>query len=198
MNGPLRYQSPIELGYNNNLFCIKQNIKIKGKNCGAKFNPDNKTFVPENKITIKIDDKKYRLDEYHFHVPAEHIIDKKTYPAEVHYVFYDVSKSKKHETKNMDVCACQNTEDEDILVIGRVINNSCKHNKLSKIAIDIPDKYFEYDGSLTGTGDETTPVRWIVGVTPIKISLEEIKKVAKTARTTQPLDDRIILYSSKC
>ena len=199
MVSPLRYQSPIELEYNQNVFCIKQKICIKGRNCGAKFNPDNKTFEPQTPIIMKIDNKKYRLVEYHFHVPAEHVINKKTYPAEVHYVFYDVTeKSDNHKIKNLDVCGGQNTEDEDILVIGRVINDTSCYTNLSTININIPDIYFEYDGSLTGTGDETTPVRWIVGEHPIKISLNEINKVAKTARPTQPLDDRIILYSRDC
>ena len=201
---PLRYQSPIALNINPNTFCISQKIRIKGRNNGATFIPENKIFKLNDKITLKINSKKYRLVEYHFHAPAEHTINNKLFPAEIHYVFYDIEKheqkvdnqSSNSANKCMDVCSCQNTEDENILVIGILIKDTVKQKNLNNIQVTIPAEYFEYDGSLTGSGDEATPVRWIVGNRYIKLPLSEINEIAKSSRPIQPLDNRIILYKS--
>ena len=197
---PLRYQSPIPLNLTDELFPIKQSIDLRGKNKGAKYNHHDHIFELRNKIVMRIDNKKYRLVEYHFHTPSEHTINCKRYPAEIHYVFYEIKKDhKKHHKKHkktMDVCGCKNVDDEDILVIGRLIKNShrCSDVNLKYLQVDLPSTYFEYDGSLTGEGDGTVPVRWIVGKHPIKLPLCEIIKVTKAARPLQPLDDRIVLF----
>ena len=91
---PLRYQSPIPLNTKHRSFPICQNFCIKGKNKGAEFIPDEKIFLLQDKIIMKINKKPYILIEYHFHVPAEHTINNKIYPAEIHYVFEELDKSK--------------------------------------------------------------------------------------------------------
>ena len=219
MLSPLRYQSPIPLCYNEELFPISQCIRVKGKNKGAIYNEENNIFELQDKIIMKINNKPYVLIEYHFHVPSEHIINNKKYPAEIHYVFEEINKNNNpknnpnNNPKNRKKygCVCDGNYDGDtnILVIGRVIKNNKhkkhknhkkhkkkKHKNLSKLQPNIPSTYFEYDGSLTGTGDETVPVRWIVGNKYIRLPLNEIDLIAKSARSLQPLDDRIILF--KC
>ena len=198
---PLRYQSPIPLNLTDDVFHIKQSIDLRGKNKGAKYNHDDHIFELQDKVVMRIDNKKYRLVEYHFHTPAEHTINCKLYPAEIHYVFYEMNKKHHHKlkpSKHMDVCGCKNVDDEDILVIGRVIKNThrcdSKNVKLDYLQVELPSTYFEYDGSLTGEGDGTVPVRWIVGKHPIRLPLREIISVAKNARPLQPLDDRIVLF----
>ena len=195
---PLRYQSPIPLNTKHRSFPICQNFCLKDKNKGAKFIPEEKIFLLQDKIIMKINGKPYILIEYHFHVPAEHTINNKTYPAEVHYVFEELShNSKNKQPRKSSYCSCCHSnpnDDINILVIGRVIKNSKCNRNLSKLQVNIPSTYFEYDGSLTGEGDGTVPVRWIVGNRYIRLSLNEIHLVAKTARPIQPLDDRIILF----
>ena len=201
MEDPLRYQSPIPLCIDNDdLFYVKQSIRIHGKNKGAEYIEVSKMYQVKEKIIMKIDGKPYQLDEYHFHVPAEHTINGKTYPAEVHFVFYELSdefKRHRNKTKSRTENGCCNYDmDDNILVIGRVIKDTKKCADLSKLQVNIPSSYFEYDGSLTGTGDETVPVRWIVGNRYIKLPLDKIYPIAKTARPLQPLDDRILLFDN--
>ena len=204
---PLRYQSPIPLKLTDEVFHIKQCINVRGRNRGAKYNPEDHIFELRDKVVMKIDNKKYRLVEYHFHTPAEHPINCKCYPAEIHYVFYEIKKGfqksyNEHKIhKKADVCGCKNIDDEDILVIGRVIKDKrcsrssfSRSTNLNRLQVKIPSTYFEYDGSLTGEGDGTVPVRWIVGKHPIRLPLREILRVTKSARAIQPLDDRIVLF----
>ena len=80
MEPPLRYQSPINLCHDD-ILCISQSIYKKGKNKGALYSEEDKIFILQDKIIIKIDDKKYQLVEYHFHIPGEHEINSKKYPA---------------------------------------------------------------------------------------------------------------------
>ena len=192
------YQSPIALT-DKDVFPIRQEISIKGKNKGATYIDEDKIFLinSNDKIILKIDGNKYQLIEYHFHTPSEHTINKKEYPAEIHYVFYKLDGEICHK-KHHDICGkCSkiSEEDETILVIGRVIKNYKCSDNLSKLQVDIPSTYFEYDGSLTGEGDEGVPVRWIVGEKYIRLSLKEIEKFTKTSKPIQPLDNRIILHS---
>ena len=196
----LIYQSPIDLRTKDIIFYISQSIRLKGKNKGAKYIEENNIFELEDKIILRIDSKKYQLIEYHFHVEGEHLINGKGFPSEIHFVFYEVDEncechsSSKFQPKHIDVCGGEVT-DEKILVIGRVIKNGHKHLKLDKLQVDVPSKYFEYDGSLTGSGDGSTPVRWIVGDKHICLPLDKIKEVAKGSRPVQNLDNRLILSS---
>ena len=179
---PLRYQSPIPLCTYGDQFDIDQCISKRGKNHGASYDEETNVFNVNDEILLTIDSRVYKLVEYHFHIESEHTINKKRYPAEIHYVFHDIK-----------------TCDENIFVIARLIKDTkChkKHINLSKLQVNLPSSYFEYDGSLTGENDGTTPVRWIVGRKYIRLPLKEIEMVAKTPRKLQPLDDRIILY--KC
>ena len=213
MTDPCRYQSPIPLTFED-ITPIHQCLDTRGKNRGAEYIPELKVFEVKNTIILykgskKIKDhvvtdpKKYRLMEYHFHVPSEHSILGDKYPAEIHYVFYEIDNSYKansdvNKRKLFDVHSGDNPSNDNILIIARVIiDDRNVYPVLEKLQVRVPMIYFEYDGSLTGEGDnkETVPVRWIVGKCPIKMSVDEIKQVAKTSRPLQPLDDRIILFS---
>ena len=198
LTDPLRYQSPIPLTFDD-ITPIHQCIDVRGKNRGAKYNPDMNIFKVKNTIILTKrnnkgtkEPKKYRLVEYHFHVPSEHSILGDIYPAEIHYVFYEIDNSGTNNYRSTR----PNGENPNILVIARVIvNDRNVYPNLEKLQVRVPMIYFEYDGSLTGEGDGSVPVRWIVGKCPIKMSVDEIKQVAKSARVLQPLDGRIILFS---
>ena len=209
MNDPLRYQSPIDLNYTNSLD-VSQLVEIKGKNKKAKYIPENKIFLVQDKVILTLNEISYQLIEYHFHMPGEHEIKGKKYPAELHYVFYKINDKKenkkddnkennrkddKKEDNCYDVCGGKNIpQEENILVIGRVIKNDlCREIDLTELRVDLPSKYFEYDGSLTGPGDGATAVRWVFGNNYIKLPLKEIKPIAKGSRSIKPLDNRIIL-----
>jgi carbonic anhydrase len=195
----MAYQSPIYL-QTKNVINIEQHITFDGNNGGAHYNQDKKIFEIVDDIILKIKKKHYRLIEYHFHIPSEHVIQEIKYPSEIHYVFLEINKSAPfvpHDLSNScpDVCGCQfdNIDaSSNILVVGRTILDTNRHVILSTIQPKIPHHYFEYDGTLT-TGD-FSPVRWIVGETPVHINLDDISEVAKPVRPIQNLDGRIILF----
>ena len=162
--------------------------------------------------------KKYRLLEYHFHVPGEHNINYKIYNAELHYVFQEIDKFDSDSdtasesdddkdrnninTESLDICGCGGNRPNsilNILVLSRVITHVKSHNKwhvenLRKIQVDLPSYYFEYDGSIIGGGNNYMPVRWLVGDDPILFDAEQLKPFAKSARSLQNKDGRQLLY----
>jgi len=195
------YQSPITLD-KSNIIKIRQNLHLHGENKCAEYNCESKIYEVKDNIVLRIRSKYYRLLEYHFHVPGEHIIDHECYKSEIHYVFVEITDDltpysrEQHFTRDgefPDVCSCKMPHNpSNILVIGRVITNSEEKECLEKIKVKEPEKYFMYDGSLT-TGNYA-PVRWIVGQKPVDMNIEEIEKIAKKERPIQKLDGRIILY----
>lgn len=200
------YQSPIELNRKNTIK-IHQYFDIFGTNNGAVYDSSAKIFEVKDNIILNINNKNYKLEEYHFHIPSEHIVNNHIYPSELHYVFYELddcnkqnkqnNKNNKNNKKCRDVCGCNDNDnnDDNILVIGRLVcdSNICK--SLEEIQVKIPKCYYEYDGTLT-TGNYAA-VRWIVGENPIYYSFEQIKSFAKSARPTQPEDGRIIMFEEK-
>ena len=191
------YQSPIALTKDDLLY-ICQKIDLKGKNCGAKYNQDAKIFEIEDKIVLKVNSKLYSLVEYHFHVKGEHTINSHEYPSEIHYVFYEMEHQKDFKKCNgSDICGGHFPTNENILVIGRLIKNGKCDKNLFKLQVDLPETYFEYDGTLTGSApeDNQTPVRWIVGSKYIKLPLKQIEKYTKTSKPIAPLNNRLILFS---
>lgn len=193
------YQSPICLSYKQNIK-IDQCIEICGKNNGAKYNCETHNFEVCDKIILKINSKRYYLDEYHFHIPAEHVINGCREESEVHYVFIELEADErysKRETRHKhgrDVCGCPSSHsfDSNIMVIGRTIKCNNEYVDLSKLQVDVPCAYYEYDGTLTTP--TYSPVRWIIGDDPICLNVKEICPIAKSARPIQDTDGRIILF----
>lgn len=196
----LRYQSPIDLSSPTGLL-VHQRFCLSGKNLGATFDPKEKIFIINDRIILKIKSgnitKRYLMLEYHFHLPGEHQIttyeSSQIYPGEIHYVFTD----------NLDcqslgnICGNNNEGNQEnqgnIFVIGRgIVDHPSTDFDILQLNVKKPKHYYLYDGALTG-GDVSTPVRWVVGNTPLAYPLEEIQPYAKTARSLQALDGRLIL-----
>jgi len=201
MSNPSYYQSPICLN-DEDVIEIDKYLHLYGTNEGAVYDETPRIFIVNDIIILRVDEQTYRLIEYHFHLPSEHIINNSNFASEIHYVFVQHDKNKKYESHNCpDVCSgCSCDISGNVLVIGRVITNipleedrRREHDSLAKLQPRIPNYYFEYDGTLT-TG-ANYPVRWIVGRNPIQMKIGEITDFAKTARPIQPLDGRIVLYS---
>uniref|UniRef100_A0A6C0JJC4 carbonic anhydrase n=1 Tax=viral metagenome TaxID=1070528 RepID=A0A6C0JJC4_9ZZZZ len=194
----ISYQSPICLN-DDDVLEIDKYLHMYGTNTGAAYDESQRIFIVNDVIILRVGEQTYRLIEYHFHVPSEHIINDSKFASEIHYVFVEHDKNKKYEAHNCpDICSgCSNDISGNVLVIGRVITNEeesrREHGSLAKLQPRIPNHYFEYDGTLT-TGDYS-PVRWIVGRKPIQMKISVITDFAKTARSIQPLDGRIVLYS---
>jgi carbonic anhydrase len=85
---------------------------------------------------------------------------------------------------------------KNLLVIGQVIVNGNEPlRNLTKMQVNVPYKYFEYDGSLTD--GIFSPVRWIVDERPIRLNMRNVYPVCKSARPLQDLNGRIILFSNE-
>jgi carbonic anhydrase len=188
------YQSPIQIEPFNYIN-INQCIEKCGKNVNAHYNHKTKIFEVKSQVIVKINSKTYKLVEYHFHIPSEHIINGKKYNAEIHYVFIeyndDATTSVTYD-KSRECACCSENYSQNLLVIARTIkNDKSKKYNIKNMQLKIPRTYYEYDGTLT-TGDYK-PVRWIIGNNPIKLNIKQIKHISKTARPIQELDGRIIL-----
>ena len=190
------YQSPIKLS-SSNAINIEQCIHIHGSNGCAKFDAVSKIFIVNDYVCLKINRQLYKLMEYHFHTPGEHTVNNHKYLAEIHYVFMEVDpgceENNTDEHHYGDLCGCAHNYPNNILVIGRMINDSDEYNELNNVQVKIPSCYYEYDGTLT-TGD-FSPVKWIIGKNPIHFNVTQLLAVSKSSRPLQELDGRLILYS---
>jgi carbonic anhydrase len=195
------YQSPILLNKRDAIH-IHQPLEIIGINHHAIYDASSKIFIIQKPIYLVIENKKYKWLEYHFHIPAEHIVQNKEYKAEIHYVFKECDSMADCDNDEIidtcaDLCGCCHSNDPYILVIGRTISDTKEDAaNLYKLQPKLPLQYFEYDGTLT-TGTYS-PVRWLVGLGSISLSIKDIVPFAKTARLIQPFDGRIKLFCHNC
>jgi len=193
----MSYQSPIDLSHCD-IYSIDQHVKLNGKNKHVVYNYHKKIFEVKDEIILKVNGKKYQMEEYHFHCRSEHKLNDKFYDGEVHYVFIEIGSEKlKGNHKCCDICGSAGSgTSNSILVIGAVIKHKeHKEHKelLTRYNIKVPSQYFIYDGSLT-TGNYA-PVRWYFSRKHILSNIDEIKKIAKTARKLTSFDGIIVLFN---
>ncbi|XP_068116755.1 carbonic anhydrase 5A, mitochondrial isoform X2 [Hyperolius riggenbachi] len=169
----------------------------------------------------------YRLKQFHFHWGvnndwgAEHTVDSKVFPAELHLVHWNCTKYRTFEEAIM--------EDNGLAVIGVFLKVGRHHEKLQKLVDILPsvrykdaltefnyfdpscflppcNDYWTYSGSLT-TPPLTESVTWIIMKRPIEVdhsqlavfrSLlytavgEEEKNMVDNFRPLQPLMNRTV------
>ncbi|CAH6419351.1 Carbonic anhydrase [uncultured virus] len=192
------YQSPIALTNNDSIFNSRSKLKpIKGRII-SHYNPDLKQWDVLNDINTSNNELDYRLTEFHFHHPGEHIINDARYPLEIHFVFED-------------------HKDFSVLVIGYPIK---LQNKSSEIFVRIiKDKpfafpssirsdckkeaslgsYYSYPGSLT-TQPFDFNVSWILMSKPLNITENDLNIIAqksKPPRELHPRAGRDVVYAIK-
>lgn len=149
---------------------------------------------------ITVEGKRYQFRQLHFHAPAEHTIDEKRYPLEMHLV---------HQEEGTD----------NLVVLGVLIEEADTANPfLEKIFTQVPEQkeeevqtdvtlmlsdyippsqeHFTYIGSLT-TPPCTVGVDWIIFKETIPASEGQINKFqqlySNNARPLQPLNNRRVL-----
>jgi carbonic anhydrase len=166
---------------------IKQLINIYGRNDDAIFNEKTKNFEVQKKIIITLNNKQYKLDEYHFHIPSQHTVNGEIYEAEIHYVFIEYDKNSiDKERKCSNICGCEFIIDKDVIIIGRVILNSGPYKDLKNIQVKVPHYYYQYDGMLTT--DNNSPICWIIGETPVHYNFSQLLSISKRI---SPLDNLV-------
>lgn len=211
-------QSPINITANNTtfeknlppmLFTLNSDTQLKVINNGSGL--VDKTAARANVVdpgagSVTVGGDTYRLSQFHFHTPAEHLENGYKFPMEMHLVFADAKS--------------------DLLVVGRWINAGAFNKTLDPIfshlpqttadtlTIDhfnlnalLPDNLnsFRYDGSLT-TPPFSEGVKWVDLAQPLDMSAEQISAFSSMfpvdpalnptggdAREIQALNGRMIL-----
>ena len=203
-------QSPINITTNNTtfektlppmLFTLNSDTELKVINNGS---PGvDKTAVRANLVdpgagSVTVDGDTYRLSQFHFHAPAEHLENGYKFPMEMHLVFADAQNH--------------------LLVVGRWVEEGKFNQALDPIfshipqttsdtlTVDhfnlnslLPDRLtsFRYDGSLT-TPPFSEGVKWIDLAEPMDMSAAQINAFSSLfpngdAREVQALNGRTIL-----
>lgn len=150
---------------------------------------------------IVVGNKKYQLQQFHFHRPSEEKINGKSFDMAVHLVHVD-DKGK------LAVIAILLQKGEGNPLVHELWNDVPKEKEkeefLDNIQINVaqllpPDLgYYTFSGSLT-TPPCSEDVMWFVLKHPTTVSAEEIDRFSELyrddARPTQPLYDRVVLES---
>lgn len=155
----------------------EQCLCLKGKNRGATYDSDEKVFRVSDRILLKVSKQRYQLAEYHFSLPGEHRINGEIYPAELHYVFYELDPHDK-EGKDPQILPSGNK-----LTISRVIEHGKKVIELNKLQVHLPGDYFEYDDTEPAAGSG----KWIVGKSPMHLNEHELIEVSKAPQALKPV-----------
>ena len=155
--------------------------------------------VPDYGFSIRVEDKTYKLVQFHFHTPSEYHIQGESFPLELHLVHKD---------------------DNGVLgVVGVVIKEGAVNPTLEQIFWGAPAEggktqrlidvktdlkallpkdgtYFRFMGSLT-TPPCSEGVNWFEMRQPIEASYEQIRKFRElfpmNARPLQPLNNRLVV-----
>ena len=146
--------------------------------------------------------KRYVLEDIHFHLPSEHLIDEKSFPLEFHMVH----RSPKNELLVIGIMAEPTMVplNEKMANLDRKALNPRNSARGLLVPIDLiqllPDElgFFHYSGSLT-TPPTSGPVNWVVFKSPVYMRqglLEAFKEqIGKTNRPVQPRKNRLIYLS---
>jgi len=195
-------QSPIDIKADEVTFDEELSVLRFKYESGVKLDVENngetvKANVPKGTGKLRTEGNKYKLIQFHWHVPSEHLLEGDAFSLEMHLV---------HQAN-----------DGTLLVVGVWIVTGAEHKELDKILSRLPEeegqhvdvKHFNlrkllpenlasyrYGGSLT-TEPFTEDVRWVVLAEPVEMSEEQIQAFMElfpegNAREVQPLNGRIV------
>jgi len=118
----------------------------------------------------------FHLKQFHFHEPAEHLIEGVRYPLEIHLVHQNESK----EFVVLSVMAKEGNNSKPFELLESYLPIQKREMKLIQRPFDISQNlpqnrgYFSYQGSLT-TPPCSEKVTWIVFKQAIEVSLEQVE-----------------------
>ncbi len=149
---------------------------------------------------LKVGRNAYKLVQFHFHHPSEHLIDDKTSAMEIHFVH-------QHELGGLAVVGVFVKPGQRNAAFARVMRampegagDPVKADAaINPLALLPPTRgYYRYEGSLT-TPPCSETVEWLVLKTPIAAAKSDIAAFAKlypmNARPAQQLNRRFVLRS---
>lgn len=150
--------------------------------------------------TVKIDDKKFELKQFHFHTPSENMVNGKSYPLEVHFVHVN-------DENELAVVALLYQPGQDNLALNPLLKNipmnAGDSKRLGAKDVELFERsktiknYVRFNGSLT-TPPCTEGVLWIVMRAMPSISRRQLDVFQRALkhpnnRPVQPLNARIII-----
>lgn len=146
---------------------------------------------------VDLNQRPYKLRQFHFHAPSEHHINGKAFPMEMHLVHQD-------ERGHILVIAVMMIVGRDEPILGRLwkwLPAQIGQEVAVQLNIRLGDilpthtKHFSYSGSLT-TPPCTEGVQWIVLEDPIAIAQGDVDQFVRiiglNARPIQPRQQRTI------
>lgn len=159
------------------------------------FNP------AQNAATLMIGQQAYGFAQFHFHSPAEHTLDRRAYPAELHFVH----RNSQGQLAVVGVFIEEGLENQALGALLASAPNGQGEEMATHITADLAallpqDRaYFAYAGSLT-TPPCSEGVRWNVLRTPIQASAAQIaalrEALGSSSRHVQPLNQRTVVLGS--
>jgi carbonic anhydrase len=211
-DGCLVHQSPISLGdkgqvvyHTSPLFNAPLNpVSHYAFNKDAKeweLDSDHRHSTP---VILINNDQKYRLTQFHFHAPAEHVIHGVRHVLELHLVFESVVAVTRSSGNGCPETTTEKNQGCNILVLALLVKQS-QRNRTSRLLrlilatkpfqVPQPRSYWTYNGSLT-TPPTTVTIEWIVQKRILSVTTEDLKilqRLSKSARPLQPRNGRIIV-----
>ncbi|NNJ87977.1 MAG: carbonic anhydrase family protein [Eudoraea sp.] len=150
---------------------------------------------------IEIDRNRYDLKQFHFHEPAEHLIEGIRYPLVIHLVH----KNSAGEYAVLAIMAKEEKSSEPFDFLESYLPIEHGDTILVDLAFDMnlnlpaSRAYFSYTGSLT-TPPCTENVKWFIFKEPITVSLEQVEALRtlmplNNYRNEQARNNRVILLS---
>lgn len=159
--------------------------------------------VPDYGFTIRIEDRTYKLVQFHFHTPSEYHIEGQSFPLELHFVHQD-------ETGALGVVGVVVKEGAVNPTLEPIFWDGPAEPGKTKRLIDVKTDltallpkdgtYFRFMGSLT-TPPCSEGVNWYEMRQPIEASYAQIQKFRElfpmNARPLQPLNNRLVVEDVK-
>lgn len=148
---------------------------------------------------LLLGNQQFNLLQFHFHEPAEHLIDGVRYPLELHLVH----QNKQGAYAVLAIMAKEGKSSEPFNFLESYLPLTVGESKLVDTAFDmnlnLPANraYFTYQGSLT-TPPCTQNVSWFIFKEPITVSLAQVEQLKflmplNNYRDEQPINNRVIL-----
>jgi carbonic anhydrase len=155
--------------------------------------------VPEGVAAVRLGDTHYELIQFHFHTPAEHLLDGHRFPVEQHFVH----RGPDGETLVVGLFLAPGGRGDTLqdAVLG-ALPEECgpERDVAGDLAAALPGELstFRYQGSLT-TAPYSEPVSWLVLEQHRKVAAASVHRYRRLfpegdARETQPLNGRVVQY----
>ena len=155
--------------------------------------------VPAGAAALRLGDTRYELLQFHFHTPAEHLLDGRRFAAEQHFVH----RGPDGQALVLGLFLKPGGRGGALqdAVLGRLPAECGPELQVSgDLAASLPRELstFRYDGSLT-TDPFSEPVSWLVLARPQAVAADSLNGYRKlfpdgNAREVQPQGDRVVHY----